>query len=211
MVAEKPQLKEINLRNVVQEHNENSAGDPILPAIPSFFKIARFKGIKDDKIHLETDSTEVLTAVCGDDCSVNLKRSRSLESTYGIKSPFSRCASHTSYGTIRRLCTSERACQVDAKNLYENQRKLLKHFSMSPKISELLSNALAVMEMHDVHLLNWGSTRITRFLDTCVQLPKSWYHFLIQSSQTIYDLTRHSISQVLKYVNIIFFKCVKLI
>ena len=43
MVAEKPHLKKINLQNVVQENNDNSAGDSILPAIPSFFKIARFK------------------------------------------------------------------------------------------------------------------------------------------------------------------------
>ena len=100
MVAEKPHLKEINLQNVVQENNDNSAGDLILPAIPCYFKIARFKRIKDDKIHLEIDSTEVPTAVCGDGCSVNTKGSRLLESTYGIKSPFLRCASHTSYGTI---------------------------------------------------------------------------------------------------------------
>ena len=178
MVAEKPHLEEINLQNVVQENNDNSAGDLIPPAIPRFFKIARFKRIKDDKIHLEIDSTEVPTAVCGDGCSVNLKGSRLLENTYGFKSPFSRCASHTSYGTIRRLCTSERACQVDAKNLYENLRKLLKHFSMSPKSTELLSNALAAMEMHDVHLLNWGSTRMAGFLDAFVQASKIMVAFL---------------------------------
>ena len=178
MVAEKPHLKEITLQNVEQEKNDTSAGDPILPAIRSFFKIARFEGIKDDKIHLEFDSTDVPTAVCGDGCSVNLKGSRLLESTYGIKSRFSRCASHTSYGTIQRLCTSERACQVDAKNLYENLRKLLKHFSMTPKSSELLSNALAAMEMHDVHLLNWGSTRMAGFLDACVQASKIMVPFL---------------------------------
>ena len=85
---------------MVQENNDNSAGDSILPAIPSFFKIARFKGIKDDKIHLEIDSTEVPTAVCSDGYSANLKGSRLLESTYSLKSPFSRCASHTSYGKI---------------------------------------------------------------------------------------------------------------
>ena len=38
MVAEKPHLKEINLQNVVQKNNDNSAGDPILPAIPGMIK-----------------------------------------------------------------------------------------------------------------------------------------------------------------------------
>ena len=73
---------------------------------------------------------------------------------------------------------SERACQVDAKNIFENLRKLLKHFSMSPKSSELLSNALAAMEMHDVHLLNWGSIRMAGFLDTFVQASKIMVPFL---------------------------------
>ena len=179
MVAEKPHLKDINLQCMVQvEKEDNNPSDPILPAIPSFFKIAHLKGIKDEKIHLEIDSTYVPTAVCGDGCSVNLKGSRLLESIYGIKSPFSRCASHSSYGTIQRLCTSERSCQLDAKNLYENLRKLLKHFSRSPKSSDLLSNALTAMDMHDVHLLNWGSTRMAGFLDACVQASKILVPFL---------------------------------
>ena len=176
MVAEKSHLKEINLLNVVKENNENSAGDPILPAIPSFFKIARFKlkrMIKFTKRSIQQKSRLLYVVM-----NVNLKRSRLLESTYGIKSPFSICASHTSYGTIQRLCTSERACQVDVKNLYENLRKLMKHFSMSPKSSKLLSNALAAMETHDVNLLNWGSTRMVDFLDTCVQASKITVPFL---------------------------------
>ena len=179
MVAEKPHLKDINLQCMVQvEKEDNNPSDPILLAIPSFFKIAHLKGIKDDKIHLKIDSTYVPTAVCGDGCSVNLKGSRLLESIYGIKSPFCRCASHSSYGEIRRLCTSERSCQLDAKNLYGNLRKLLKHFSMSPKSSDLLSNALIAMDMHEVHLLNWGSTRMAGFLDACVQASKILVPFL---------------------------------
>ena len=160
------------------EKEDNNPSDPILPAIPSFFKTAHLKVIKNDKTHLEIDSTYVPTAVCGDGCSVNLKRSRLLESIYGIKSPFSRCASHSSYGTIRRLCTSERSCQLDAKNLYENLRKLLKHFSMTPKSSDLLSNASTAMDMHDAHLLNWGSTSMAGFLDACVQASKILVPFL---------------------------------
>ena len=95
------------------------------------------------------------SAVCGDGCSVNLKGSRLPEGTYGLKSPFSRCSSHSPYGTIRRLCTSKKSCQIDATNLYENLRKMLKHFPMSTKSSKLLSSALEAMEMNDIHLLNW--------------------------------------------------------
>ena len=180
MVTEKLHLKEINLQAAedVVADNSNGDPDPISLKVPCYFWVAKLKAIKDDKINLEISSADVPTAVCGDGCSVNLKGSRLLESTYGLKSPFSRCSSHSSYGTIRRLCTSEKSCQIDAKNLYENLRKMLKHFPMTTKSSELLSNALETMEMNDIHLLNWGSTRMAGFLDACVQASKIVVPFL---------------------------------
>ena len=99
------------------------------------------------------------------------------------------------------------------KNLYENLRKLLKHFSMTPKSSELLTNALAAMEMHDVHLLNWGSTRMVGLLDACVQASKIMVPFLdsiISNNRQPYK-TKYITSPKGQYVNIILFKCVKLI
>ena len=109
------------------------------------------------------------TCLCGDDCDVNLKASHLLEETYGLKCPFSHCGSHASAGTIRRLFTPKTMCQDDAKSLYENLRKLLKHFSKSPKSSKLLHQALKALEMNDIHLLNWGSTRMAGFLDACIE------------------------------------------
>ena len=119
MVIEKPHLKEINLHAAedVVADNSNGDPDPISPKVPCYFRVAKLKTIKDDKINLEISSAHVPTAVCGDGCSVNLKGSKLLESTYGLKYPFSRCSSHSSYGTIRRLCTFEISCQIDAKNL----------------------------------------------------------------------------------------------
>ena len=180
MVIEKPHLKEINLQVAEDVVADNSNCDPdlISPKTPCYFRVAKLKAIKDDKINLEISSADVPTAACGDGCSVNLKGSRLLESTYGLKSSFSRCSSHSSYGTIHRLCTSEKSCQIDAKNLHENLRKMLKHFPMSTKSSELLSNALEAMEMNDIHLLNWGSTRMAGFLDACVQASKIVVPFL---------------------------------
>ena len=82
------------------------------------------------------------------------------------------------YGTIRRLCTSETMSQIDAKGLYENLKALLKHFSESPKSSDMLYEALNMLEMNDIHLLNWGSTRMAGFLDTCIQASKITVPFL---------------------------------
>ena len=74
-----------------------------------------------------------LTCVCGDGCSINVEGSRLWETKFGIKSPFLRCASHSTAGTIHQLCTTETMSQADAKALYENLRSLLKHFAKTSK------------------------------------------------------------------------------
>ena len=107
---------------MVQENNDNSAGDSILPAIPSFFKIARFKGIKDDKIHLEIDSTEVPTAVCGDGYSSNLKGSRLLESTYSLKSLFKMCFSHFLWENLKAMHVRKSMSSRCKKSLRESKK-----------------------------------------------------------------------------------------
>ena len=68
--------------------------------------------------------------------------------------------------------------QIDAKGLYENLKALLKHFSQSPKSSEMLHEALNMLEMNDIHLLNWGSTRMAGFLDACIQASNIIVPFL---------------------------------
>ena len=75
MVIERPHLKEINLQAAedVVADNSNGDADPISPKVPCYFRIAKLKAIKDDKINLEISSSDVPTAVCGDNCSVNLK------------------------------------------------------------------------------------------------------------------------------------------
>ena len=95
------------------------------------------------------------TVQSGDNCSTNVKAAATVESKIGIKAPFSRCASHASHGTIRRLCTSETMCHEEAKLLYNNLRKLLLHFQNSTKSTELLNNALKNLDMHQVSNMNW--------------------------------------------------------
>ena len=140
-----------------------------IPQLPPYFKISRLKGIERNKIILEIQPHVVPTCICGGGCSVNVKSSRLSETKFGIKSPFWRWASHTSAVTTHRLCTSETMSQGDAKTLYENLRLMLKHFAKSPKSSEMLIRSLNLLEMHDIHLLNWGSTRMARFLKACLQ------------------------------------------
>ena len=109
-----------------------------MPKTLPYFKIASLKSINSGTINLEIKSSLGPSCICGDGYGVNLKASRLLQELFGIKSPFTRCSSHMSYGTIRRLCTSETISQIDAKGLYENLKALLKHFSPSPKSSKMI-------------------------------------------------------------------------
>ena len=68
--------------------------------------------------------------------------------------------------------------QTDAIVLYENLRPLLKHFPNSPKSSEMLIKSFNLLEMHDVHLLNWGSARMAGSLDGCIQASNILVPFL---------------------------------
>ena len=64
---------------------------------------------------------------------------------------------------------------------------------MSPKSTELLNNAISAMEMNDIHLLNWGSSRMAGFLDACMQASKIIVPFLdtIISSSIRPDETKY--------------------
>ena len=98
-----------------------------------------------------------------------MKAARLQNDTYGIKSPISKCYSHLASGTIRRMCTSVNSSQEDAKNLYGNLHSILRHFAMSLKSTQLLSSTLDVLEMSNIHILNWWSTRMAGFMDACSQ------------------------------------------
>ena len=177
-----PELDNINLKTiqlVEGEDNNPNAENPILPMFPKIFKIVLLKGIENGTIILQIDSLNIPTTTCGGGCVVNLKGVRLLEQKYGIKSPSSKCGSHLSGGTIRRLCTSVQYSQQDAKDLYETLRSILKFsFSKSPKSSDMLNAALDALEQNNIHLLNWGSTRMAGFLDACTKASSIILPFL---------------------------------
>ena len=180
LLEKHPHLKDLDLDsiNLDDEEETDLPADPpedalskdiadIAEPIPPYFNIAKLQGITEDNtILLDIAPENVPTAVGGDGCSVNLKGSRLLESEIGFKCPFMRCSSHIASGTLRRLCNSANALE-DATSLYNNLRSILLHFNMSPKSTEYLKEALSILEMNQVHILNWGSTRMSGFLDGC--------------------------------------------
>ena len=54
----------------------------------------------------------------------------------------------------------------------------MKHFSQSPKSSEMLNNVLSALELNNVHMLVWGGTRMSWFLDACKQTSNILSPFL---------------------------------
>ena len=68
--------------------------------------------------------------------------------------------------------------QIHAISIYENLRCILKHFAKSPKSIKLLNNALKILDINKIHLLNWGSTRMAGFLNACVWVSKIILPFL---------------------------------
>ena len=66
----------------------------------------------------------------------------------------------------------------DAVTLYNCLRKILKHFSVSTKSTELLNNALNILEQNKIHMLVWGGTRMAGFLDGCKQSSSILIPFL---------------------------------
>ena len=63
-------------------------------------------------------------------------------------------------------------------NLSTNLRSILCNFAASPKSTEMLNVALVALEMHSVHQLTWGSTRMCGFLDSCVRCSDILIPFL---------------------------------
>ena len=123
-------------------------------------------------VYLAVDPHYIPISQCWDGCSANLKAAHVVDRGIDLNAPFTGCSSHTAFGAIRRICNSKAFFDENAKALYENLRTLLKHFSMSNKSIELFNNVLTVMEMNNIHNLNWGSTKMARFLNAFLQASK---------------------------------------
>ena len=128
-------------------------------------------------IHLNIEPENAPTSICGDNCATNLKACRLASECYGIRSPVTSCSTHTASGTIRRTTSSVTMSHPDAVT-YNCLRKFLKHLSMSPKSTELLNNALNILEQNNIHVLVWGGTRMAGFLDGCKQSSSILIPFL---------------------------------
>ena len=164
-------MKDLNSTTLDESLNQGTANSEFddLQKPPNYFKLAIIKNVnnKDLIIVLEIDSSNIPCCQCGDGCATNLKAARLVETKIGLIATFTRCCSHSASNTIKRLCTSKTMCDINAKALYDNLKALLGHFSQSTKSTSLLNKALDMLEMNNVHTLNWGSTRMSGFMDAC--------------------------------------------
>ena len=79
---------------------------------------------------------------------------------YGLAFPQADCSPHATSGTIQGTCTSATMNDPEAVRVYTALRKILKHFSLSAKSTELLNKALDTLEQHNIHMLVWLQTVI---------------------------------------------------
>ena len=126
-----------------------------LSKLPHLFRCATIKGFDSEKkiLHLVIEGSNYPVSICGDSCATNLSAQWKMEEKYRIKSPFSNCSSHVASSAIRRTTTSETICDENVKRLYNSLIKVLKHFSKSPKSTEMLNRVLSVLEFNNVHVL----------------------------------------------------------
>ena len=142
----------------------NSLPD-IIPRPPAIFKTCSLVGINDSTIQLE--SINWPNAVTGDGCATNYAACRMLSEDFGLQTPFNRCSSHTADGTLKRLAKSKTMNIPEVTTLYDALRSVMSHIVCSPKSTSLLKDSIAALDLPEVHILNWCSTRMGGFLKCC--------------------------------------------
>lgn len=195
MESDHPHLSTLDLSTVGVATSSPASVDIDVPARPPYFKIASVQGVDvhDKVIRLTVEAENTPTLQIGDGCQVNVKGARLVEETIGMPSSFSRCHTHIAHGSTRRgtyiskankkpwddadsTPSTQQAARTPTEKakhalvtLSSNLKSILGHFATSSKSHELLNKALEALEMHDVHQLTWGGTRMCSFLDSCVK------------------------------------------
>ena len=153
------------------EYSKNDNSNSITSVQPIFLNLQKFSVLKqsDKKIvDLEGQSSCYPVSVYGNSCAVNFKTSGIMKEKYGIRSPFSNCASHIA-STIIRALKSGTMSDENINSLYDNLQNVMKHFSQSSKGTGVLNKALCALEMNNIHMLAWGGTRMSGFFDASKQ------------------------------------------
>ena len=142
--------------------------DLLIP--PAYMKMTTLREVdKDSKIiKLVVDNWPVLN--CGDGVAVNRSAAVFVTNKYGLPSPSARCSVHASDGTLKRLAKSETMSVVEIATLYDNLRSIVKNFHFSIKNKEILDDAMSMLSLTLIKLINWGGTRMAHFLVACMTI-----------------------------------------
>ena len=200
-----PSLKDLDTDKVQSTPSSDMSEFHLdVPPRPEYFKLATLQSVDEESkvIRMVVNSSNIPTVQVGDGCSVNLKGARLVQEKLGINCPFSRCNSHIASGAIRRGTavskktakpwddidsgvtqskkkkTSSEKAKDALSTLAKNLRSVLCHFASSPKSSEMLNSALTALQMHEVHQLTWGSTRMCGFIYASLQCSEILVPFL---------------------------------
>ena len=139
--------------------------DSIAPSPPSIFRCCKMSSIDFETKSIQLVFENWPVALVADGCSTNVTAGEFLVEHYGLMSPTTRCSAHAASGSIKRISSSKTMCVEEVVTFATGIRPVLRHFQLSGKSTALLNEALAALEMKQIHLMTWCPTRMANLLD----------------------------------------------
>ena len=143
---------------------------------PRWFKQCKLVKVEGDTIFLHCRRTA--TCFTEDGCKVNVRACELLSQNLGFKSPYLRCQAHAADGSIKRLAKSKTMCVDIVVDTAKELKSIIKHFQNSPLHTEYLREAMRMMGMKPLFILNWASTRMCGLLTACERITRILVPFI---------------------------------
>ena len=96
----------------------------------------------------------------GDGCAVN-------KSEGELLSPRTGCFAYTASCLIKRMASSKTICVEKVVTFASGIRPIFRHFQLSGKSTCFLNDVLETINVKEVKLMTWCSTRMANLLDSC--------------------------------------------
>ena len=139
--------------------------DSIAPSVPSIFGCCLLSSVDFETKNIQLVFENWPVALVADGCRTNITAGEYLVTHYGMMAPTTRCSAHAASGSIKRMSSSKTMCVDEVVTFATGLRPVLHHFQLSGKSTALLNEALAAMEMKQVHLFTWCPTRMANLLE----------------------------------------------
>ena len=144
------------------------------PAVkpPNYFKLGTVQKVDFEQKKIFIDLKNMPVANTGDGVASNVKASRLLSRCYGLQTPSYHCATHGTDLVLKRMATFKAKSIPEVVTAYEALRPVVKHFEKSTKSKQKLDEAIGILDLQKIKLINWGGTRMAHFVTACHKFSK---------------------------------------